>query len=189
MEVALLARYKLERTDERTDGLTCVTLQLPAGPAFFVELVGAHDDQRRRLHGIVAVDGTTELVPLRDAKLDWAQLRGGKVWFETVDLDGDGREDLVVHRGDARHATAEKIDVVAIREHALVELEGPKIAYDDSDLDEECRGTLAREKAGKAVHLVVDVTRSSGPTEHCMAAGRHVYELAGDRLLELGPSR
>jgi hypothetical protein len=184
MQAALLARNHLAAPDEKVDGLTCVTIQLAHQPAFFVELVGTRDEKRHRLHGVLATDGSSELVPLHDAPLDFAQLRGGKVWFETIDLDGDGTEELVVHRGDELHPSAEWIDLVAIRGAALVELKGPRLSYDDPDLDESCRATLATAPEGAVRVLVVTTMKSTGASEHCLAQGRHVFALAGDKLVQ-----
>lgn len=184
MERLLLSRAHLVKADPQLDGLTCVTMQLRSGPAFFVELVGSEADQRHRLHGVIATDGTTELVPLREATLDWAQLRGGRVWFETLDLDGDGNDELVVHRGDERQPVAEWLDLVAIRGKSIVELAGPRVSWDDPDVDEHCHGVVSREKAGHATELVITTSGSSGASEHCLANGRHVFALVGDRLVE-----
>lgn len=206
MEAELLARFDMTISDNRRHGLTCVTIQYARRPAFFVELVGERDGRRRRLHGVLAMDQTLPLVSLRDAKLDWAQLRGARVWFETVDLDGDGTDELLVHRSDDRYPIAEWIDLVVIREPRLVELKGPGISYDDPDIGDACQGTLTIENpstaavrstpsgvrseiesVGTAQHLVVTTTRSNGLSEHCLASGRHVFTLVGERLVELGP--
>jgi hypothetical protein len=184
MEAVLLARHHLEKVDDRVDGLRCVTMQLAEHPAFFVELVASEHDQRRRLHGVVALDGTTELVALRDANLGWAQQRGGKVTFETVDLDGDARDEVLVHYDDRRQL-AEWVDVIAIRDRALVERKGPRVSYDDPDVEETCRGVLATERVGAATHLVVTTTGSTGKSEHCLDNGRHVFALESDLLVEL----
>ena len=184
MEALLLRRTHLVKQDGRLDGLTCVTMQLRRGPAFFVELVGIEGDQRHRLHGVIATDGTTELVPLREATLDWAQLRGGRVWFETLDLDGDGNDELVVHRGDERQPLAEWLDLVAIRGRKILELAGPRVSWDDPDIGEHCHGVITREKAGRATELVITTSDSTGASEHCLANGRHVFALDGDRLVE-----
>lgn len=69
MERTLLSRYHLGKRDDRDDGLRCVTIQVALQPAFFVELDAAEGDHHRRLIGVVATDGTTELVGLRDGHL------------------------------------------------------------------------------------------------------------------------
>lgn len=187
MEATLVARLNIAISNNRADGLTCVTIHFERRPAFFVELVGEHGGRRRRLHGVIAMDRTTALVSLQEGKLHWAQLRGAKVWFETVDLDGDGTDELVVHRGDDRYTVADRIDLVVIRGRELVELKGPGISYEDPDLGDSCRGTLAIERAGAVQHLVVTTTNSNGPSEHCLAPGRHVFALSGERLVEQTP--
>lgn len=184
MEATLLARHGLEVLDD-PDGLTCVTVQLADAPAFFVELVGATGDRRRRLHGVLAIDRTTELVPLREASFQWAVLLGGKVAFETIDLDGDGADEVLVHYDDHRQLASAWVDVIAIRGRTLREIEGPRISYEDPDLDERCHGVLARERTGAGVRLVVTTSLSTGRSEHCLARGRHVFALEGDRLVEL----
>jgi hypothetical protein len=186
MERVLLARHHLEKGNAWAEGLKCVTIQLAQQPAFFIELVGSHDDTRHRLHGVVATDATTELIALRETALDWAQLRGGIVSFETIDLDSDGTDEIIVHYGDQRQRAAEWIDVVAIRNGTLVELKGPRISYDDPDLGETCHGILTSEPAGASRHLVVTTTASTGESEHCLGAGRHVFAVEVDRLVELG---
>ncbi len=184
MEALLLARHHLERVDDRVDGLTCVTIQLAHQPAFFVELVASHEDKRHKLRGVLATDGTTELVALRDANLEWAQQRGGKATFETIDLDGDHVDEIVVHYEDRRQRLAEWIDVLAIRDRVLLEHRGPRISYDDPDIEETCHGVLASERAGSATHLVVTTTGSTGKSEHCLGNGRHVFALEADALVE-----
>jgi hypothetical protein len=185
MEATLLERYKLTRDDERVDGLRCVTIQLAQQPAFFVELIGTEGDRHRRLLGVVATNGTTELVGLRDAKLEWTQLRGGKVSFETLDLDGDRADEIVVHHDDRRQDAASWIDVIVIRGRGLAEISGPRISYDDPDLDDDrCAGVLTTRRAGTATHLVVTMQSSTGKSDHCIALGTHVYALDADRLIE-----
>ena len=186
MEKTLLARYRLDRTEERVDGLRCVTIQLGAQPAFFVELIGTEGDRHRRMLGAVATDGTTELVGLRDGRLEWAQLRGGKVWFETVDLDGDRSDEVIVHHDDLRQDAASWIDVIALRGRALTEISGPRISYDDPDLDDDqCHGVLTFQRVGVAMQLVVTTSRSTGKSDHCLADGRHAFSLDTDRLVEV----
>jgi hypothetical protein len=185
MEAALLERYHLTREDERIDGLRCVTIQVAQHPAFFVELIGAEGDRHRRLLGVVGTNGTTELVGLRDARLEWAQLRGGKVSFETLDLDGDRSDEIVVHHDDRRQDAASWIDVIVIRGRGLTEISGPRISYDDPDLDDDrCAGVLTTRAVGAASHLVVTTDVSTGKSEHCLAQGTHVFALDADRLVE-----
>ncbi len=192
MESRLLARHALEALDERIDGLTCVTVQFGRQPAFFVELVGSlvgsHNDQRRRLHGVIATDGVTELIAPRDATLDWALLRGRKSWFDTIDLDGDGTDDVIVHRGDPRDPDAEWLDVIVVRRSGLVELKGLQLSYNDPEIEQTCHGVLATEKVGSATHLVVTTTGSTGASEHCLSSGRHVFAMQAEKLVEL-PNR
>lgn len=189
MEAALLAKYRLDKTDERIDGLRCVTIQLGAQPAFFVELIAAEGEKHRRLLGAVATDGTTELVGLRDGRLEWAQLRGGKVWFETLDLDGDRSDEVIVHYDDLRQDAASWIDVIALRGRTLTEIVGPRVSYDDPDLDDDvCHGVLSTERAGAATHLVVTTTASTGKSDHCLPQGRHVFALDADRLVTVPAS-
>lgn len=186
METVLLARYHLEKTDERIDGLRCVTIQLGPQPAFFVELIGSQRERHRRLIGAMATDGTTELVGLRDGRLEWAQLRGGKVWFETIDLDGDRSDEVIVHYDDLRQDAASWIDVIALRGRGLTEIVGPRISFDDPDLDDEtCHGVLTTQRAGTATQLVVTTSSSTGKSDHCLETGRHVFALDTDRLVEV----
>jgi hypothetical protein len=138
-----------------------------------------------RLHGVLALDGTTELIKLSPAVSRGIQIPRAMVWFETVDLDGDGNEDLLAHRRDPRFERAEWLDVVAVRGDALVEIEGPPVAYEDPDLEETCRGTLTEQRAGAATQLVVTVAGSSGESEHCLGPGKHVLALSGDRLVSI----
>jgi hypothetical protein len=180
MEAALA-----ERTHLTGGALTCVTIALASQPGYFVELTGRRGDAPVRLHGVIALDGTTELVKLSPAVARGIQIPRAMVWFETVDLDGDGTEDILAHRRDPRFEKAEWVDVTAVRGDALVEIEGPPVAYDDPDLEETCRGTLTEAHAGKATHLVVDVAASSGESEHCLAPGRHVLALSGERLVNV----
>lgn len=184
MEATLLARYHLELSDDPSWGLRCVTIQLADQPAFFVELVGAEGDQRRQLHGVVATDGKTELVPLRAAHLDWVQLRGGKLSFETLDLDGDHADEILLHADDRRQVAATWVDVISIHGRTLSEISGPRIAFEDPELDERCPGVLTIEPAGAGRHLVVTTTGSTGRSEHCLGDGRHEFALDADRLVE-----
>ena len=174
-----------ERTHLTAGALTCVTVAVASQPGYFVELTGRRADAPLRLHGVIALDGTTELVKLAPAALRGIQIPRAMVWFETVDLDGDGSEDILAHRSDPRLPRAEWLDVTAVRGDALVEIEGPPVAYEDPDLDETCRGTLSQTRVGKAMHLVIDVSASTGESEHCLARGRHVLALAGDRLVNV----
>ncbi len=180
MEAALAARTHLGDA-----ALTCVTIGLAGQPGFFVELTGRRGDAPVRLHGVIALDGTTELVKLAPAVARGIQIPRAMVWFETLDLDGDGSEDIVAHRRDPRFERAEWLDVTAVRGDTLVEIEGPPVAYEDPDLEETCRGTLSQRRAGAATHLVIDVAASSGESEHCLTPGRHVLALAGDRLVNV----
>jgi len=75
--------------------------------------------------------------------------------------------------------------VIAIRDRQLVELAGPRIAYDDPDLDEHCLGALTREPVGKATHLVVTTTASTGASAVCLSEGRHVFALDAGQLVEV----
>lgn len=187
MEAALLARYHLAKTDERIDGLRCVTVQLATQPALFVELIATEPgaDRHRRMLGVLATDGTTELVGLRDASLSWDRLKGAKVSFETVDLDGDHADEIIVHHADPRLDAGAWIDVVVIRGRGLSEISGPRIAHADPDVDDDqCDGALTTERAGPATHLVVTTTHSTGASDHCLAQGRHVFALDVDRLVE-----
>lgn len=180
MERALLARYHLEKLDDRVDGLRCVTIQLARQPAFFVELNGTEGDHHRRLLGVVATDGATEVVGLRDAHLP-----GGKLSFETLDLDGDHSDEILVHHTAPHLEEGAWLDLVVLRDRGLSEIAGPRIAYADPDLDDDrCQGTLATERAGAATHLVVTTTASTGKSDHCLAPGRHVFALEVDRLVE-----
>ncbi|MBV8761223.1 MAG: hypothetical protein JO257_28255 [Deltaproteobacteria bacterium] len=189
MEKALVAREGLERLDaeggEQMPTLTCVTMQLGHEPGFFVELVGRRGRAPVRLHGVVALDGTTELIPIAPAAARGVQIPRAMVYFETIDLDGDGTDDLIAHRRDPRLPRAEWIDVIAVRGRTLVDIEGPPVAHEDPDVDEACTGTLSETRAGSATHLVVAVSASTGESEHCLATGRHELALTGDRLVEV----
>jgi len=185
MEATLLARYHLEKLQDRVDGLRCVTIQLAQQPAFFIELIGSERDRHHRLLGVVATDGTTELVGLRDGRLDWPRLRDGKVSFEPIDLDGDRSDEILVHYEDRRQDAGSWLDVVAIRGRGLAEITGPRISYADPDLDDDrCHGVLTTERAGIATHLVVTTTESTGRSDHCLDQGRHAFALDTDRLVE-----
>lgn len=183
MEAALTARLHLERLDADATALTCVTIALAGQPAYFVELTGRRGDAPVRLHGVLALDGTTELVKLSPAVSRGIEIPRAMVWFETVDLDGDGNDDILAHRRDPRFERAEWLDVVAVRGDALVEIEGPPIAYDDPDLEETCHGTLTEQRAGAATQLVVTVAGTSSESDHCLAPGKHVLSLSGDKLV------
>ena len=183
METTLLARGHLTKTDDWSEGLKCVTIEYLHAPAFFVELVGSRADVRHRFQGVVATDRTTELVALRERTLDWAQQRGGVVSFDTVDLDSDGTDEVVVHHGDPRQGTADRITLVTIHGATLSDLSGPYLRYDDPDLSESCEGSLAVEGS----HLVVTTTASTGPSEHCPRLGRHVFAIGNERLAEVTP--
>ncbi len=185
MEAALTARLHLERLDPEASALTCVTIALSGQPAYFVELTGRRGDAPVRLHGVIALDGTTELIKLSPAVARGIQIPRAMVWFETVDLDGDGTDDILAHRRDPRFERAEWLDVVAVRGDALVEIEGPPVAYDDPDLEETCRGTLSEQRAGAATQLVVTVAASSGESDHCLPPGKHVLSLSGDKLVSV----
>lgn len=201
METALIAREGLERLDAGAPALTCITIQLAAqagptsaargGPAntpevgYFVELIGRRAGEPVRLHGVLALDGTTELIPLGPAAARGVQIPRAMVWFEAVDLDGDGTDDLIAHRRDPRFERAEWIDVIAVRGRTLIDIEGPPVAHADPDVDEACNGSLIERRDGSATHLVVAVTSSSGDSEHCLGLGRHELALAGDRLVEV----
>ena len=180
METALTARTHLDGS-----ALTCVTIAFAGQPAYFVELTGRRGDAPVRLHGVIALDGTTELLKLSPAVARGIQIPRAMVWFETVDLDGDGTDDILAHRRDPRFERAEWLDVVAVRGDTLVEIEGPPVAYDDPDLEETCRGTLSEQRAGAATQLVVTVAASSGESDHCLALGRHVLSLSGDKLVSV----
>lgn len=180
METALSERAHLTGAS-----LTCVTIALASQPGYFVELTGRRGDAPVRLHGVIALDGTTELVKLSPAVSRGIQIPRAMVWFETLDLDGDGADDILAHRRDPRFERAEWLDVTAVRGDALVEIEGPPVAYDDPDLEETCRGILSETRAGKATHLVITVAASSGESEHCLPVGRHELALAGDRLADV----
>ena len=201
METALVAREGLEKLDAEAPALTCITIQLapqtgsPATPqagspgapqaGFFVELVGRRDGQPVRLHGVLGLDGTTELIPIGPAASRGVQIPRAMAWFEAVDLDGDGADDLIAHRSDPRLPRAEWIDVIAVRGRTLIDIEGPPVAHEDPDVDEPCDGALSARRDGSATHLVVAVRSSSGDSEHCLGLGRHELALAGDRLVEV----
>lgn len=183
MEQRVLGRRGLEPLDDRTEALRCVTLQIAGEPAFFVEVIATTGDRQLRLQGVMRVDGEGELIALREAPLSWPQLLGGQAAFETIDLDGDGTDEVLVHYDDRRQVRSSWIDVIVIRGDRLLELAGPRIAHDDGDLDEHCDGTLSRERVDGATHLVVTTTTSSGASEHCLGVGRHVFALDGERLV------
>jgi hypothetical protein len=185
LEATLMARHHLERSEAPIDGVRCLTIVVDKKPAFYVELVGTDDRAaHRKLRGIVALDGTTELVALHDAQLDWAQLEGGQASFEAVDLDGDGTDELLVHRTDDRHALDQWIDVVKLRERALVAMRGPRVAYDNSGFEpdelETCSGRVDVDRGA----LVLTTVASTGKGEHCRPIGRHVFSVNGDKLVE-----
>ncbi len=182
LEVGLGKRHGVDRSDAAIDGARCLTIQLDHAPAFYVELIGV--DARaahRKLRGVVALDAATELVALRDADLDWAQLEGGQASFEAFDLDGDGTDELIAHRSDDRHALDEWIDIVRVRGAAL---RGPRISYDNTRFDpeeiEKCTGTLSQ----LGHDLVLTTLTSTGKGEHCRPIGKHVFTLTGDQLVE-----
>lgn len=191
METALVAREGLEKLDAEAPALTCITIQLaPSGSGspqagYFVELIGRRAGEPVRLHGVLALDGTTELIPLGPAASRGVQIPRAIVWFEAVDLDGDGTDDLIAHRRDPRFERAEWIDVIAVRGRTLIDIEGPQVAHEDPDVEEACNGTLTERREGSATHLVVAVTASSGESDHCLGLGRHELALAGDRLVEV----
>jgi len=197
METALVAREGLEKLDAEAPALTCITIQLapsgagspPAGSVpqagYFVELVGRRAGEPVRLHGVLGLDGTTELIPLAPAASRGVQIPRAMVWFEAVDLDGDGTDDLIAHRRDPRFERAEWIDVIAVRGRTLIDIAGPQVAHEDPDVDEACNGLLTERRDGSATHLVVAVTKSSGDSGDCLGLGRHELALAGDRLVEV----
>jgi len=196
METALVAREGLEKLDAEAPALTCITIQLaptssgspPSGSpqaGYFVELVGRRAGEPVRLHGVLGLDGTTELIPIAPAASRGVQIPRAMVWFEAIDLDGDGTDDLIAHRRDPRFERAEWIDVIAVRGRTLIDIAGPQVAHEDPDVEETCNGLLSERRDGSATHLVVAVTASSGDSEHCLGLGRHELALAGDRLVEV----
>ena len=186
LETTLGKRHGLDKGDAAIDGARCLTISVDHQAAFYVELIGVDDRAaHRKLRGVVGLDATTELVALHDADLDWAQLEGGQASFEAVDLDGDGTDELVAHRSDDRHALDEWIDVVRVKAGAI---RGPRVSYDNTKFDpeeiERCTGTLAQEKRGAAIDLVLTTQSSTGKGEHCRSIGKHVFALSGDQLVE-----
>ena len=174
-------------TPERVDAIAshlraavvrCVPGRFPT-PGFYI--VAATDAAHRA--GVLADDGTTELVTFtRRIEEDGHDF----VASATVDLDGDGVDEIVSTLRETRHAgTTEWIEIERISGTALATIRGPYTSVDHDDLG-SCTGELRL--AGQTI--VIDVEHAPGiPPSDCLAPGPHAFALDGDAIVEIAIRR
>jgi hypothetical protein len=152
----------------------CVPGRFPT-PGFYI-LADTGDDHRA---GVLADDGTTELVAFARRALpdDHAVIA-----CATVDLDGDGVEEIVETLRETRHAgTTEWIEIERITGARLATIRGPYTSVDHDDLG-GCAGELRL--AGQTI--VIEVAHAPGiPPSDCLAAGPHAFALDDNAVVEI----
>ncbi len=154
-------------------------------PGFFIDALDNHFAGtnrimvRRRL--IVTRDGTV-LAAAPDDK-EPGRVDDHAFSFRTLDLDGDGIDEVLVSHSFEHHALArsESIDVLAIRKAKLIALGTMSIESSGSNWP-TCEGKASEEKVGKATRLVVTVPATR---PDCPKAGKHFYGVVGDKLVEI----
>ena len=156
----------------------CVPGRFPT-PGFYV--IAESDGARRA--GVLASDGTTELVAFaRRITEDGLDV----VACATVDLDGDGVEEVVSTLRETRHAgTTEWIEIERLTGRGLATIRGPYTSVDHDDLG-RCTGELRL--AGQTI--VIDVEHAPGiPPSDCLAAGPHAFAIDDDAIVEVAIRR
>lgn len=153
--------------------------------AFFIEAVDNHFVGtnrimvRRRL--IVTRDGGV-LASAPDEK-ELSRLEDHSFTYRTLDLDGDGVDEVLIGDSFSHHALAqsESIAVFGIRKAKLVAL-GTMTIETGGRSWPTCEGKQSEEKVGKATRLVVTVATTQ---PECRKAGKHYYGVVGDKLVEI----
>jgi hypothetical protein len=139
---------------------------------FYVEVVDGES-------GIVALDGS-DLVPF--TARDKAVFTGVRD-SQTVDLDGDGVDEIVetMHRDphEPMSGTETWLEVRRIRDRRLVSLTGPYTSVTRQDLG-TCRGEVRL--AGRTIVVTVETTGL--PPSDCLTAGTHTFALTQNAIVE-----
>lgn len=137
---------------------------------FFVET----DDQV----GVLALDGRTELVPF--APRGQRMVATSVVECATVDLDGDGIDEIVETWRRSATGSSAWLEIRRIEDSALVTIRGPHTSVYHPEL-----GGCTAEVRLAGQTIVVTVAHLPGiPPSDCLAAGTHTFALERDAIVE-----
>jgi ketosteroid isomerase-like protein len=153
--------------------------------ATYVELtyVDSHGDHKLA-RGVMTTDGIRELHALTsDADATYQHPEVDETW-EAVDLDGDGVDEILVDNHAYARADIHQIYVKGI-DQPDSDLVRYAIDLRPKEIQAYCEGSVAKERAGKAIHLVVTMTTLVGDDRSdCLAKGRHVFAYERGKLVE-----
>jgi hypothetical protein len=160
-----------------------------AAPGYFIDawdnrFVGDNRIQvRHRL--IVPRAGTADLASAKDVETpeSGGRLDDHEYSFAALDLDGDGRDEILVTDAFEHHglASSTSYQILAVHGATLALAPGTLVAESGGSQWPQCEGTVAPERAGAATHLVL--TAAGGAD--CPSPGRHTWALVGGALAEI----
>jgi hypothetical protein len=161
-------------------------------PGWFLQATYEADAETYGASGIVATDGRTELVRHNAEAISWSDHYDLSARYQAVDLNGDGVDELVKLEDDTHHGYQTlSASVLYVRDGKLAEIDGPLVSYDDSAVQLQPGSVNACEGA-VTVHgrdIVIIVRARRGRPDGCLALGKHVFELRGDKLVEMSSVR
>jgi hypothetical protein len=160
-------------------------------PGVFVEATVVSDEPTQHM-GVLAADRKTQIVKLVGEPIAPGELDGSGATYAAHDLDGDGIDEIVASWGsDRRGYVVSNVSVYRVKKDKLVRAGDPvPVSYDDSAAEPDkmtsCEGNHAVEPAAKGKQIAITVTTISGKPEasNCLAKGKHVFALVGDKLVE-----
>jgi hypothetical protein len=152
-------------------------------PGYFIE---ASDSNLLRRTGILAASDLAEIVRFTDEGQH--MVATSIVDSATVDLDGDGIDEIVEtwrRRAHGRMGTANWLAVRRIADRSLTRIAGPHTSVSHPDL-----GGCTAEVQLAGHTIVITVARSSGiPPSDCLSAGVHTFALDGNAIVEIDATR
>jgi hypothetical protein len=160
----------------------CTAGRFPT-PGYFIE---ASSSELRRT-GIVAIDGTTEVVPF-DEEVP-APFASSIIAWATVDLDGDGIDEIVEtwrRNPQDRMSSGNWLTVRRITARKLSRIVGPHTNVFHPDLG-SCTADVRL--AGQTIVVTVVGQTSGIPPSKCLPWGPHSFALDGNAIVEIRPNR
>jgi hypothetical protein len=180
-----LVRARWHQLEDATD----LKLQCEPGnfgaPGWFVTATYFAEHSIFASSGILAANAGTDLVDPTIDEVAFGTPLDRQFTYRAADLDGDGVDEIVKQSVDSRQSDfALQVNVVRVKDGAMVEIQGPFVNADDAGPDGIRFWCDARLAAVTGRRIMTTITSRRGEPQ-CPVRGNHVFELRGEELVEI----
>jgi hypothetical protein len=153
-------------------------------PGLYAELAYRDETASWVAVGMFTPDGAF-IISQYNAQADRNRTDYDETW-QAIDLDGDGADEIVVDGHAQARADMHEVSVIDPPFATRSDILRYSIDLRPKEIPSYCEATMTTERAGKASHVIVNVTKVVGSEagDQCLKKGRHMFVWENGKLVE-----